>query len=210
MNPIKNKMNQLGVSFTELQQASELSKSTIARVLKDDKLPDNTRVSTLSVIAETLECDISDFFPAPLPEFKSANSFGLKIKSVKGADNLEKVQYNCLVKYNYESKLGELYFACDFFRDKQRKYFKDIFIDVKDDISGVIKTFITEGMYTEILSLITKILIACDYPFLQAEKEKKYSGTIQYTLDGQLNVQGYFVFNTDNLIADHFTPLTFY
>lgn len=212
MNPIKSKMDQLDVSFTELQQESGLSKSTVARVLKGDKLPDNTRVSTLFVIAKTLECEVSDFFPRPLPKFESAQGFGLKITDVTGANNLEKVKYNCLVKYENGNYWGQVYFVCSFFRDKQRKKFKDVFINVKDDLGGVISKFIKDNLYDDLLNLITEVLKACEYPFLaveKAEKENNFSGTIQYVLDGRLSVQGDFAFNAGNLTADHFLKTAF-
>lgn len=213
MNPIKYRMQNYRISFTELQEMTSLSKSTIARVLKGEEVPSNTRLSTLEIIADYLGCPVADFFTKDFPKYentvienKSTNISNYAPQPVtlddgqKGyisAPHYERVSYKCISTFSIKEKKVPVIFECSFSRNKQSSNIEHIHLGDEND-NTVINQLIRYNSSDLLEQIIFDVIKACNYPFTEFDKKNTQLVRFQHLM-GKFFVESTFSFQVSSL-----------
>lgn len=212
MNPIKFRMQSERISFTELQEMTSLSKSTIARVLKGEEIPSSTRLSTLEIIADYLGCPVADFFVKDLPKYKNTVIKSKNISDYKpqpiqldngreeyiSAPHYERIAYKCISTFSVKGKNTTVEFECAFARDKRNSNVDRIHISDNGIFNETIDLLIQYNSVDLLEQIVFDVLKACKYPFTKFDKGNTQLVNFQHMM-GKLLIEATFDFDVSSI-----------
>lgn len=198
MNPIKERMQNYGITFTDLQNDTKISKATIARIIKEDKIPENTRISTLKAISKTLNCSISELLTSSSVNNASFESRPTNTKKFPDINRFAHY-YHSHVLFEDQTTAE---FKIVFIQNSTDKKISSIAVYLEDDPESTIKVMVKNNYHNRILKIITNMLKSCNYPI------NNYDEDIFCDFNANISdvffVSGNFIFNFSDYKRNHF------
>ena len=162
MNKIRSLMSEKSIRFTDIQEKTGLSQSTLTRVLSKNGIPNSTKLETLKKIASVLKCPINEVLTPNIAiskinidKPKKANKYTGRITFL--VDSV-KVDQPFITAFTYEKMLNSL-------TQSEGNYLSRINIQLLPNAKGE-----TLGRYFSYISnehlgnIAEKIINACNYP----------------------------------------------
>lgn len=205
MNPIRSRMLELHMSFTDLQNDTQLSKATIARLIKNDEIPDNTRLSTLKLIANSIECPVSTLLAPAVTNYSILPPTSEK-KKVR--NEISSIVFSYIVPINFDLITNST-FKIDFFQNIKNQNLNKIIISVEKDLNLAIGGLILGDQQRTLKSILNELIINCHYEMSSFDKNNDIFCDFNAFINSEFSTQGTFSFNYSNTSESHFLHIYF-
>ncbi|MCT0195663.1 helix-turn-helix domain-containing protein [Lactiplantibacillus plantarum] len=205
MNPIKERMLNLNITFTELQEETGLSKATIARLIKNDEIPDNTRLSTLKTISHHLECPVSDLLSSHVPSYSLSSPTVVK-KALR--NEIDSITFSYKISVNFGT-MNNSRFKIKFFQDTRTKNLTRLVISLEKDSYSMIGYLISNNYQKTLMAMITNMIQSCPYELSETDKNNALTCDFNAFFNSEFLTFSTFIFDFTDYSKSHFVRLIF-
>lgn len=198
-------MLELHMSFTDLQNDTQLSKATIARLIKNDEIPDNTRISTLKLVANSIECPVSTLLAPTITNYSISSPTSEK-KKVR--DEISSIVFSYTVPIQF-ALITNSTFKIDFFQSIRTQKLNKIIISVEKDPSLTIGDLILGNQQHTLINILNESIINCGYEMSSVDQHNDIFCDFNAFINSEFSTLSTFVFNYSDNSESHFLHIYF-